>query len=106
MNLAGTSTGLLLAPRRTLRAFVRGRRSRSLYGQPFEPLLARTVAEARRDTGVDAAASRVRAGDLAWLALAWLVGAAVGLILLTMVTALLPLALVTSWLRPATSPRS
>ncbi len=37
------------APRRTVRAFLRGRRGENLYGRPFEALLDRTVGELRRE---------------------------------------------------------
>ncbi|MCO4773188.1 MAG: hypothetical protein KDA24_24355 [Deltaproteobacteria bacterium] len=37
--LWGMFTGLVLAPRVTVRAFLRGRRSRNLYGRPFDSAL-------------------------------------------------------------------
>ncbi|KYF68640.1 hypothetical protein BE04_10770, partial [Sorangium cellulosum] len=54
LNLGGLFAGLLSAPRRTVRAFLRGRRSESLYGQPFEALLDRTVGDLRREMRADA----------------------------------------------------
>jgi ABC-type phosphate transport system auxiliary subunit len=39
--------GILVAPRRTARAFARGLGDRSLYGEDFEALLEMRVAEAR-----------------------------------------------------------
>ena len=56
LNLGAASLGLLIAPRRTLRAFRRGRRSgRTLYHQPgfTESLLDLTVAELRRSLALD-----------------------------------------------------
>lgn len=47
INLSGMFAGALVAPGRIFRAFVRGRRSRTFYGEPFEPLLELTVADAR-----------------------------------------------------------
>lgn len=50
LNLGAAAIGLLLAPRRTLRAFARGRRSRNLYASEFsESLLDRTVGELRAE---------------------------------------------------------
>ncbi|WP_437676238.1 hypothetical protein [Sorangium sp. So ce131] len=74
INLGGLVAGLLAAPRRTARAFFRGRRGESLYGRPFEALLDRTVGELRREIGVGAPDARPAAGDVLWLALASLAG--------------------------------
>jgi hypothetical protein len=95
LNLGGTAMGALVAPRRTFRAFVRGRRSRTLYGQPLGPLLDRTVAEARRDCLPANAPSDATAGDLALFAAAYLAGSLAGWMFLSGVAALLPVALVT-----------
>jgi len=48
--------GALLWPRRTFRAFVRGRHCRNLFGERFEPLLDERVAALRARLGVDRAA--------------------------------------------------
>jgi hypothetical protein len=53
LNLAGMATGLVVAPLRIWRAFVRGRRSETLYGKELEPLLDRTVADARAEAGLE-----------------------------------------------------
>ena len=54
LNSGGFALGLLIAPRRTYRAFVRGRRCRALYHQGWrDSLLTRTVGELRTDTGTD-----------------------------------------------------
>ena len=48
LDLGGFTYGLLLCPRRLYRAFVRGRRSKSLYPTPFtDELLSRKVSEVR-----------------------------------------------------------
>jgi hypothetical protein len=52
-NFGGFLFGLLIAPRRTFRAFVRGRRGTNFYGAPRERTLQRTVAEARCLLGLD-----------------------------------------------------
>jgi hypothetical protein len=52
LNLGGIGLGALVMPRRTFRAFLRGRRSRSLYGLPFETVMQRSVADARATMGV------------------------------------------------------
>jgi hypothetical protein len=51
LNLGSLTGGLLSAPRRTFRAFVRGRGSRSLYGEGLDELLAATVATVRARMG-------------------------------------------------------
>lgn len=45
--------GAVLWPRRTWRAFVRGRRSGNLFGEPFERLLPTRVADLQRRLGLD-----------------------------------------------------
>jgi hypothetical protein len=59
LNLAALAAGSLRAPKRTFRAFVRGRACKSLYGEDLERLLARTVGELRAELGLDAAEQRV-----------------------------------------------
>jgi hypothetical protein len=49
LNLAAVFIGLLLAPRRVLSAFSRGRRSENLYGREYgQALLNRSVGDLRR----------------------------------------------------------
>ena len=49
LNLDAHAIGLLLAPRKTYRAFVRGLKTRNLYGEPFnDDLLEETVGAVRR----------------------------------------------------------
>ena len=54
LNLGAMAIGFLIAPRRTWRAFVRGRRSGNLYGSASldESLLDRTVSDLRREVGI------------------------------------------------------
>ena len=47
INLGGVAGGLLTAPRRTFRAFLRGRRSHTLYGLDIGELLDAPLAEVR-----------------------------------------------------------
>jgi hypothetical protein len=81
LNLSGLAGGLFAAPRRTFRAFVRGRHSGNLYRSHYdEALLGRRVAEVRRELGLDAEPAPARAVDVAWFAVAALAGLAVGLV--------------------------
>ncbi|WP_437506729.1 hypothetical protein [Sorangium sp. So ce1099] len=99
LNLGGLFAGLLSAPRRTVRAFLRGRRSESLYGRPFEALLDRTVGELRREMRVDSPSSSPAAIDVLWLALASLAGLAVGVIGFAAVLVVAPIGIVNLALR-------
>jgi hypothetical protein len=49
LDLSGLAVGLMIAPRRTFRAFVRGRRSRSLYSEALTPELLSTPVGAVRE---------------------------------------------------------
>ncbi|XYH98084.1 hypothetical protein ACMHYB_61820 [Sorangium sp. So ce1128] len=99
LNLGGLFAGLLSAPRRTVRAFLRGRRSESLYGRPFEALLDRTVGELRREMRVDSPSSSPAAIDVLWLALAGLAGLAVGVMGLAAALVVAPIGIVNLALR-------
>ncbi|WP_437780318.1 hypothetical protein [Sorangium sp. So ce1097] len=99
LNLGGLFAGLLSAPRRTVRAFLRGRRSESLYGRPFGALLDRTVGDLRREMRVDAPPSGPTAGDVLWLALASLAGLAVGVLGFAFVLVVAPVGIVNLALR-------
>jgi len=71
LNLGGFGIGCWIAPRRLLQAFVRGRHSRNLYGEGFDPArLGHTVGAVRRELGLDRAAPRASALDL-WLFSGW-----------------------------------
>jgi hypothetical protein len=89
--------GLVLAPRELWRAFVRGRRSKNLYGQEFDlGMLAGTVGELRDRLEVDSP-HEAHAGDgvlfAVWLCagvyvLAWNVACAPALLAATILTRL------------------
>jgi hypothetical protein len=65
LNLAGFGIGLFLSPRRVLRAFVRGRHSKNLYGEGFNPArLGQRVGDLRRELGLDTPAPRASLRDL------------------------------------------
>jgi hypothetical protein len=97
LNLSGMAAGLVAAPRRTFRAFVRGRRSTSLYGETFEPLLEKSVGDMRArfvaKNGDDASSA-----DVAAFIVASAAGSAVALAFLAAGVPLVPIGLVASWI--------
>jgi len=94
LNLAGVGFGVQFLPRRTFRAFIRGRRSRSLYDLPIEDVLGRSVAKARADTGV-AAQLHATARDVARFLLIAISGLVLGTVLFwTLVLPLVPVGIV------------
>lgn len=108
LNLGGMGAGLFRAPARVFAAFVRGRRSRTVYGEPFEPLLDETVGALRaRHLGPgDGDARRATAGDVALFALATIAGMAVGLLTFALLLPLVPLGFFMNWLRKRTPQRA
>lgn len=52
INLGAMPMGLVVAPRATFRAFVRGRQSRSLYGQPLDDVLPSSLGSIRERVGL------------------------------------------------------
>ncbi|MFO0746333.1 MAG: hypothetical protein U1F43_11750 [Myxococcota bacterium] len=93
LNLSAMTVGVALSPRRVFAAFVRGRRSQSLYGLDFEPLLAKTVGEVRAETGlaqVDAEARPATLGDRALFGATALAGGVAALASLAIALVLLP----------------
>lgn len=65
LNLLALPIGLVIAPRATFRAFVRGRRSANLYrGTIDDALLATPVGALRRALRLDAAGGRPRAAEV------------------------------------------
>jgi hypothetical protein len=95
LNLGGMFAGCLSAPRRTLRAFMRGRDSRSLYDEPFEALLDTTLSATRAAMGVELPVRRMGFGDALLFALALVAGAATACVTLPLVLLFLPLGLAT-----------
>jgi hypothetical protein len=94
LNLAGFSIGFFLSPRRILRAFVRGRRSKNLYGEGFNPMrLSQRVGDLRHELGLDAPAPRATLRDLlaftGWVLLGVLYNLGGTLSLVTLAVALL-----------------
>jgi hypothetical protein len=94
LNLAGMTGGLFAAPRRTWRAFLRGRQSRNLYRSRYdEALLQRRVAEVRRELALDQPPAAARASDAVWFALATLAGLVIGSLFMLL---MIPAAIVTN----------
>ena len=93
LDMGGFAYGLLLYPRRLYRAFLRGRRSKSLYPLPFtDELLSRKVGEVRRALNLhqDMPAARLadRLAFLKWALLSVAVSLSVGTLIWTPMTAL------------------
>jgi len=88
LNLGGFALGMMIAPRRTFRAFVRGRHSQNLYRYTFDDaLLDRGVGEMRRELGLEGE-QRATLSDVLWAWFAFKVGFLTGMIFFW---ALLPL---------------
>jgi hypothetical protein len=66
LNLLAMQYGVVLAPRRVLRALARGRRSETLYRMPEldESILGKTVGELRRELRLDAAEAEPTPADV------------------------------------------
>jgi hypothetical protein len=84
LNLSALGLGMWHSPRRVLRAFARGRRSKSLYDRVFDDaMLAWSVGELRRTLGLDQPAVPTTVGDVVRLA-GWLgVSTAIALAMLS-----------------------
>jgi hypothetical protein len=87
LDLLGFACGLFVYPRRVYRAFMRGRRSRNLYGEVWdESILARRVGEVRARLGLDVDGARPDGEDrrafLFWAAASLLTYAAAGFVIL------------------------
>lgn len=100
LNLGGMFGGLLVAPRRTLRAFLRGRHSRTLYGDDLEALLRSQVGELRTRMGVDTPTPSPAVGDALLFGVSLMAGLVVGVLGFAFTLVLLPLGLATfAWRR-------
>jgi hypothetical protein len=93
LDLGGFAYGLLLYPRKLYRAFLRGRRSQSLYPLPFtEELLSRKVGEVREALNLNQDTVAVSLADrlafLKWALLSVAVSLSVGTLIWTPMTAL------------------
>ena len=104
INHGGLVSGLIAAPRRIFAAFVRGRRSRSLYGETFEPLLEQKVGEMRER--FIATESRATARDVVAFTFTALAGVVIGLAFAAVVLPLVPIGLVATWLRRREAPHT
>lgn len=94
LNLGGMGAALALMPRKAFRAFVRGRRSESLYGKSLDELLDLTVAEARARTNMpETGDARATVMDVVLFVLAGLAGIVVGSLSFVVGVALLPVAI-------------
>jgi hypothetical protein len=74
LNLSAFVIGCCISPGRVLRAFVRGRRTKNLYGEGLEPArLMQKVGDVRRELGLDQAVPNASTGELlafvGWLVL-------------------------------------
>lgn len=92
INLGGLCAGLIAAPRRTVAAFRRGRRSRSLYGRRLDELLDASVGEVRAMTARSEPSTF--ATDSVLLGLGALSGAVAASMLLMVMLTLMPVFLV------------
>lgn len=92
LNL-GALSAFWLAPKRVFAAFVRGRRSHTFYGEDVEPVLERSVADARALMGVPSKEQPAKATvtDLALFAKAVGVGTLIGVTLMAILTPLAPI---------------
>ncbi|HEY0005131.1 MAG TPA: hypothetical protein VGB17_10015 [Pyrinomonadaceae bacterium] len=93
LDMGGMTYGLALCPRRLFRAFLRGRRSSSLYRLPFtDELLSRKVGEVRSALNLDQELSAASWADclsfIKWAILSVLVSFSVGVVVWTPMTAL------------------
>lgn len=88
LDLGGFAYGLMLYPRKLYRAFMRGRRSRSLYPLPFtEELLSKTVGEVRQELNLNQDAIRAEWPDyrafVKWSIISLVVSLSIGTVVWT-----------------------
>jgi hypothetical protein len=103
LNLSGAATGTLLSPRRIFRAFLRGLRSRTLYGEDIDLQLDRTVEEVRTErlgSGETPAASEATLGEIVRFGAVVTVGATLGTAALALLVATGPSLFVWSLVAP------
>lgn len=85
LNLSGMLGGLLVYPRRTFRAFIRGRHTKNFYGENYEPLLGLSVQAARAKLATDLPVPSATLADVAMFALATAAAIPVGVVSLVFV---------------------
>jgi hypothetical protein len=90
LNLSMAFVGCFFAPKRTFKAFVRGRRSRSFYGEQYEPLLALSVAEAKTRTAIPETQPHATPADAALFGATMLGGLGASLVSLALFLPLAP----------------
>jgi hypothetical protein len=100
LNLGALAGGLLRAPVRTFRAFIRGRHAQTVYGDAYEELLSLTVADARRRCGTDREPPGATFNDTLLFSFYGALGLVVGLTLFAIGLLLLPFGLIASLTRP------
>lgn len=93
INFAGLAAGTFVAPVRTFRAFVRGRRQRAAYWLPYEETLDRAVDDVKRELGVSGESHPVRLSDFVLFSFALAAGLAVSAAILTVLLSPITLAL-------------
>lgn len=98
INSGGMFAGVISSPRRTFRSYVRGRHSRSLYRERFEPLLDETVDELR-DRFVAPEGTKATAGDVGAFAVSTALGLVVGLMFMAVTLPLVPVGLAVKWMK-------
>lgn len=98
LNLSGMAGGLFRAPKRTLAAFVRGRRSRTTYGDELETLLEERVGDLRRRY-LPAGELRASGVDLALFVIAGGTGFVVGVVTFALVLLFVPFGLLSHAMR-------
>ena len=100
LNLGGMFAGVLVAPQRIWQAFLRGRHSRTLYGDELDALLDSRVGELRSSMGVGAVTPPPGAADVLLFGVALAAGFVVGVLGFALALAFLPLGLATfAWRR-------
>jgi hypothetical protein len=92
LNLGGMAAGMFFMPKKVFRAFVRGRRSRSLYGLELEPLLEQSVGETRAQMQVPSGDPKPTLADVVLFSAAVGAGLAVGTVTFLLAAPLLPIA--------------
>ncbi len=97
LKSGAVAAGALAMPRRTWRAFLRGRRGRSLYGLPLEEVLDRSIDEVRRYVDPDTQGARVRFSDVLSFAATVAGGMVVVAVALPLVVLLTPFGMLAAW---------
>ncbi|MFO0547859.1 MAG: hypothetical protein U0271_05700 [Polyangiaceae bacterium] len=110
LNLGGLAGGTMLCPRRTFRAFVRGRRTTSLYGKDVNELLGQSVGEVRaashihRSSDPREAREHATAADVVAYGAAVTAGLVIGTLFLGLGSLLAPVGLLANLIRPKKQP--